>query len=112
MAIPPAGEPAELPSEILKLLLQVSWADGVVQPEERSLIERLGQRWGVSLTELNELLSRLDQGEPLPPPNLEMLRSHRRAVDSAVRSLVEADGVTSEEEQEMVEQIQQLLSGR
>jgi len=59
---------------------------------------------------MNELLLRLDQGEPLPAPNLELLRAHPRAVDRAVKALVEADGVTTEEEKEMVEQIHQLLT--
>jgi len=38
MSISAEGEPKELPTEVLKLLLQVAWADGVVQAEERALI--------------------------------------------------------------------------
>lgn len=99
-----------LPTELLTLLLQVAWADGVVQPEERLLIEQLGRKLGVPDPVLARLLEYLARGEPLPAPNLEVLRAHRAVAEQAVKALVEVDGVTTDTERAMLEELHLLLA--
>ncbi len=95
--------------ELLKLLLQVSWADGEVQERERQLIQGLGRSWTVPEQTLEYLLDRLAKGHPLPPPNFKVLKPRLDDVLEAVHALVAADGRDADEEKEMVEQIRAML---
>jgi len=99
-------------TEVIKLLLQVAWADDEVDPREKELIFGLARSWFVPEPELKVLMQRLDEGEPLPQPNLKMLRTRPDDVLEAARALVAADGKVAAEESEMIEQIQELLSGK
>lgn len=97
-------------TELLKLLLQIAWADGELDERERNLIHGLGRSWLVPEDTLKHLMDRLAQGQPLPPPHLPVLKGRLDEVMEAARALVAADGRTDEQETEMLEQIQALLS--
>ena len=99
-------------TEVIKLLLQVAWADDEVDPREKELIFGLARSWFVPEPELKVLMQRLDEGEPLPQPNLKMLRTRPDDVLEAARALVASDGKVAPEESQMLQQIQELLSGK
>jgi tellurite resistance protein len=99
-------------TEVIKLLLQVAWADDEVDPREKELIFGLARSWFVPEQELKVLMQRLDEGEPLPQPNLKMLRTRPDEVLEAARALVASDGKVAPEESQMLQQIQELLSGK
>ena len=99
-------------TEVIKLLLQVAWADDEVDPREREMIFGLARSWFVPEPELKMLMQRLDEGEPLPQPNLKMLRSRPDDVLEAARALASSDGTVAAEESEMIKQIEEMLSGK
>ena len=96
-------------TELVKLLLQVAWADDEVATREKDMIFGLARGWFVPEPELKELMARLDQGKPLPQPNLTLLRTRLDDVMEAVRGLVLSDGKVAPEESAMIKQIQQML---
>jgi uncharacterized membrane protein YebE (DUF533 family) len=96
-------------TEVVKLLLQVAWSDDAVDSRERDLILGAGRSWGVPEPVLQVLMDHLARGEPLPQPNLAMLRKRPDDVLMAARGLVLVDGVVHEEETQMLKQITQLL---
>lgn len=95
--------------EVLKLLLQVAWADDVLAPEEREAVVRLGESWRVPPETLAWLLQHLDAGRPLPQPNLALLREHHRAVVQAAEWFIGADGVVTDAEKDFVATVRELL---
>ena len=78
--------------EVVKLLLQMAWSDDELDPEEREQIRGSAIKWGVPPADLRILLERLDEGEPLPSPNLKMLRKKPEVAIAAARRLMLADG--------------------
>ncbi len=95
--------------ELLKLLLQVAWADDEVAPEEAEALLAYGRRHALSEEKL-ELLSRCLSGrEPLPPPNLGFLKERRLDVMRAVKELLMSDLTVASEEEEILTQISTLL---
>jgi uncharacterized tellurite resistance protein B-like protein len=105
---PPSDDPV-FNTEALKLLLQVAWADDVLDPKERAFVERVGGEWKVPQPVLAELLSNLDQGKPLPQPNLALLRTRREAVLAASEALVASDGTIDAQESEFLTLVEELL---
>jgi tellurite resistance protein len=99
-------------TEVVKLLLQVAWADDTVDPREKQAIFGLARSWAVPEAELAGLLEKMDQGHPLPQPNLKLLRTRPEDVLRAARAVVASDGTVAAEEAEMLEQIEGLLSGK
>ena len=61
------------------------------------------------LTELSLLTRCLQEGRPLPPPNVGLLRDDPKAVMDAVHTLVSGDGEVHAAEIEMMRQIRELL---
>ncbi len=98
-------------TEVVKLLLQVAWADDVVTPSEKDMIFGLARSWFVPEPELKVLMERLDQGQPLPQPNLKLLRTRPDDVLEAARGLVLSDGKVAAEESDMLKQIAEMLKG-
>jgi len=95
--------------ELLKLLLQVAWADDEVAPEEAESLLAYGRRELLAPEKL-ELLARCLAGrEPLPPPNLGFLKERRLDVLRAVKNLLTSDLSVAEEEEKILEQISDLL---
>lgn len=82
--------------EVIKLLLQVAWADDVVTSLERDVLfaaaERLAGDEGRAL-----LSATLDERQPLPPPNIGLLVRHRADVLKEVARLSAVDGVHADE---------------
>jgi uncharacterized tellurite resistance protein B-like protein len=96
--------------EVVKLLLQMAWSDDELDPEEREQIRGAATKWGVPPADLQILLERLDQGEPLPVPNLKLLRRKPDAAIAAARRLMLADGKIAQGEAEMLAQIKEMLT--
>lgn len=105
---PPSTLP-EVNLETLKLLLQVAWADDVLDPKERETVASLGPAWGVPDDVLTMLLKHLDMGKPLPQPNLALLRQHRAEVIAAAEWFIGVDGVIEEAEKDFVTTVRELL---
>ncbi|MHB8873145.1 MAG: TerB family tellurite resistance protein [Myxococcaceae bacterium] len=109
MATPPTEDQFNV--EVLKLLLQVAWADDEVAERERLLILGAARSWNVDEKTLAFLLDRLDKGHPLPSPNMAMLKARADEALEAARALVAADGEVREDEKAMLEQLREMLGG-
>ncbi len=96
-------------TETLKLLLQVAWANDELDPKERAFLVKLAKAWKVPDATLEVLLVHLDEGKPLPQPNLGMLRTQPARVLRAAEAMVGADGVVDVEEQAFMEELKTLL---
>ncbi len=99
----------EVNVEILKLLLQAAWANDTLEPSEREAVVKLGNDWKVAPDTLLWLLRHLDQGKPLPQPNLGLLRAHRDATLHAAETFVGVDGVVDDAEKDFLTTVGQLL---
>lgn len=99
----------EVNVEILKLLLQAAWANDTLAPKEREAVVTLGNRWKVPPDTLLWLLRHLDEGKPLPQPNLGLLRAHREAALAAAERFVGVDGVVDDAEKDFLVTVDQLL---
>jgi uncharacterized tellurite resistance protein B-like protein len=95
--------------ELVKLLLQAVWADGEVAEEEAEALHDFAVRSGVSAAEIETLDACLVGRQPLPPPNLGLLRGRRTEVLRQVHKLVRSDARVHEEEEELVAEISALL---
>ena len=104
----PSQDP-EFNAEVVKLLLQVAWADDVLEPKEREFVQKVGRAWQVPDAVMADLLAHLDKGKPLPQPNLYLLRQRADAVIEAAEALIAADGAISAEEKDFVGMIEHLL---
>jgi len=109
-----ADDPLRL--EILKLLLQVVWADDEVQKEERDFVERFAGEMGTadlasSLKNAAALQAYLAGESPLPAPNLMLLREHRDQVIATAKALIRADAKIGAEEDEVLDTIREMLQG-
>jgi len=101
--------PEQFAFELLKLLLQVAWADDEVAPEEAESLLAYARRERLAADKL-ELLARCLAGrEPLPPPNLGFLKERRLDVLRAVKGLLTSDLAVVDEEEKILEQISELL---
>lgn len=98
--------------EILKLLLQVAWADHRVQPAERRALLRLAELLGFGAEDRAQLATFLDGAKPLPPPNLGLLRAHREEAMAAARRLACADVQVLPDEKAIVRMLDELLADR
>jgi uncharacterized tellurite resistance protein B-like protein len=95
--------------ELLKLLLHVAWSDDELKPSEARALVGSAKRWKMPLPELQRLERCLELGEPLPAPNLGLLRQRADDVFASVRTLIECDAEVHLSEQEMLAQIRELL---
>jgi uncharacterized tellurite resistance protein B-like protein len=96
----------EFALEIIKLLLQVAYADDEVAPEEEALLVRQAVRAGFPEIELLDCLS---GRRPLPPPNLGLLKARRVEVLKAVKAMLQSDARVAPEEDAILAQISGLL---
>jgi uncharacterized tellurite resistance protein B-like protein len=97
--------------EVVKLLLQVAWADHDVAPEEAEAVMQRAREIPLSETHVQEFATYLRGEAPLPPPNLGLLRTRRAEVLKHVKRMLEADLHVADEESEILEQISTLLGG-
>jgi len=107
--LPGAPQNAEFSFELLKLLLQVAWADDDVAQEEADALLAYGRKSLLSQDKLELLGQCLAGRAPLPPPNLGFLKERRLDVMRAVRELLLSDLSVADEEQAILEQISALL---
>jgi uncharacterized tellurite resistance protein B-like protein len=106
----PAGtSPKTFASELVKLLVQVAWADHDVAATEAEALLTFARRSGLGDTELKALGDMLAGRVPLAPPNLGLLKQRRADVLRAVKELLLSDLEVAEEEEEILSQIAALL---
>ena len=112
MSTPKDAEPTEgqFGFELLKLLLQVAWADDDVAPEEADALLAFARKQGLSEDKLQVVGECLAGRAPLPPPNLGFLKPRRLEVMRAVKELLVSDLSVAEEEEAILAQISTLLS--
>jgi uncharacterized tellurite resistance protein B-like protein len=96
-------------SELVKLLVQVAWADHDVAPAEADALLSFARRSGLPQAELTSLQAMLTGRAPLVPPNLGLLKPRRTEVLRAVKELLLSDLSVVEEEEEILGQIASLL---
>jgi uncharacterized tellurite resistance protein B-like protein len=106
----PGVSPAAFSSELVKLLVQVAWADHDVAPEEAEALLRYARQSGLPQAELDALRAMLTGRAPLTPPNLGLLKHRRTEVLRAVKALLVSDVHVAEEEEEILNQISTLLA--
>ncbi|HEY4117042.1 MAG TPA: hypothetical protein VGM56_04280 [Byssovorax sp.] len=104
-----AGDDVAFNTEALKLLLQVAWANDELDPKEREFLVKLAKAWKVPGPTVDELLLRLDQGKPLPQPDVSLLRTKPDKVLRAAEALIAADGVRDEQEIEFLTELKTIL---
>ena len=96
-------------SELVKLLLQVAFADHEVAPAEAEALMAFARRSSLPEPELQALQAMLTGRAPLSPPNLGLLKQRRTEVLRAVKELLLSDLEVAEEEEEILGQIAALL---
>lgn len=106
----PGVSSAAFASELVKLLLQVAWADHDVAPEEAEALLRFARHSGMPQAELDALQAMLTGRAPLSPPNLGLLKHRRTEVLRAVKALLVSDVHVAQEEEEILGQISALLA--
>src|SRR5688572_18781843 len=107
-AAAPAAD-AAFAFEVVKLLLQAVWADGEVAEEEAEALHDYAVRSGVGAAEIETLDACLTGRQPLPAPNLGLLRGRRTEVLHHVHELVTSDARVHEEEAALVAEISALM---
>lgn len=100
---------AEFHFEVLKLLVQVAWADGVVEPQELAFVHELGVRWEIDAALLAQIEASVKQGKPIPQPNMGLLRSRGEETIDAVRQMVMSDGRLELDEVDVLATISEML---
>ena len=96
-------------SELVKLLLQVAWADHEVAPAEAAALLAFARRSKLPEAELASLQAMLTGRAPLTPPNLGLLKQRRTDVLRAVKELLLSDLEVADEEEDILGQIAALL---
>lgn len=97
--------------EVVKLLLQVAWSDLELSSKEIAVLLEVAQKWGVPEKEAFELVGAIADRRALPAPNLGLLRQHRDRALELVDEMAKADGIVVPHEEEMMAEIDGLLSG-
>jgi hypothetical protein len=105
----PKSDQERFHTELLKLLLHVAWSDEELDPREARLILGVARQWKVPTEELARLEGCLEQGQPMPAPDLGLLRKRPEDVLLAVRGLIGSDARVQLTEKEMFVQIRELL---
>ncbi len=95
--------------ELMKLLIQVVWADDEVAPEERRVLLGLAQRLCLSAEQVQLVEACLAGGHALPAPNMTILRARRDEVIEAAEQLVLADTEIAEDEHRVLAELSALL---
>ncbi|HXK20011.1 MAG TPA: hypothetical protein VNG33_19505 [Polyangiaceae bacterium] len=96
--------------ELVKLLVQVAWADHDVAAAEVETLMSFARKSGLPEAELSGLQAMLAGSVPLSPPNLGLLKGRRTEVLRAVKELLLSDLHLGDEEEEVLSQIAGLLS--
>jgi uncharacterized tellurite resistance protein B-like protein len=95
--------------EIVKLLLQVAWADDELASEEVAAVRDFARQSGVGDADLSTLEDCLAGRARLPVPNLGLLKSQRTEVLRAVRKLLQSDSRINEDEERLLNELTEAL---
>lgn len=106
---PASASDAPFAFELLKLLLQVAWADDDVSPAEANALLTYAKKNQLSQDKLDLLATCLTGKAPLPAPNLGFLKERRLDVLRAVKELLLSDLHVADEEEAILGQISSLL---
>lgn len=101
--------PGQFAFELMKLLLQVAWADDELARQEADALLSFGRKQRLSAEQLEVLASCLAGKAPLPPPNLGFLKARRVEVLRAVKELMVSDLQLAAAEERILSQISSLL---
>ncbi len=96
--------------EVVKLLLKLAWVDQEIDSHEKNLILGAARSWSVPEPELKQLMVRLEQGAPLPEPDLALLKTRPDDVMTAARAVVLSDGKVKKEESALLKQLAAALA--
>lgn len=110
MATKNAAPSEEFGFELLKLLLQVAWADDHVATEEAEALLEFARKQNLAPDQVQLMSDCLAGRAPLPPPNLGFLKQRRLEVMRAVKELVTSDLSVGKEEETILGQVSALLS--
>ena len=91
--------------EVIKLLLKIAWVDQELDAHEKNMIVGVARSWSVPEPELKQLLARLEQGDPLPEPDMTLLKTRTDDVMTAARAMVLSDGKVKKEESALLKQL-------
>jgi len=95
--------------ELIKLLMQVAWADGAVGEQEAARVFDHARRLNLQPKAVDLLWDCLRGTRKLPAPDLGFLRQHAEVAYDLAEGLVHADGEVTEDEVDLLAQIKSLL---
>jgi len=101
--------PGQFAFELMKLLLQVAWADDDIAHEETEALLAFARKRQLSAEQLELLSACLAGKAPLPPPNLGFLKAHRVEALRAIKDLLTSDLKVGAAEEQILTQISALL---
>jgi len=96
--------------ELIKMLMQVAWADLALSSKEIAVVLAAAKRWGVPEPEAIDLVTAIADRRSLPAPDLGMLREVKDEALACAKEVVGADGVVRPDEKEILEEMEKLLS--
>jgi len=105
----PGSHQGELHREVIKLLVQVAWADREIADEERDHILALARGAELHDDEIEDLRQALEHPEDLPAPDLALLKRFKQDVKRAALLLIRMDKRIADEEAAMLASIDALL---
>lgn len=104
-------ESADLHREVIKLLLQVAWADDELAAVEREHIRSLADNAEFSADEKRSLEGAMKDRALLPAPDYDLLRKYKQDVKRAVVVLIRKDRHVAPAEAAILERIEKMLEG-
>ena len=96
--------------EILKLLVQVAWADDDISEREAHHILTTAQSAGIGAQAFHELQAALSGQGKLPAPNLGLLREHAQEALASAEMFVRGGSEVAQSEIETLQQLRELLT--
>jgi hypothetical protein len=96
--------------EMIKLLLQVAWADEDITGAEADTLLGRAREMGLTEPQLEELGTYVRGEAPLPAPNLGLLKKRRTDVMREIRKLLQRGDGVSDEESDVLDEIAMLLN--
>ena len=95
--------------EVIKLLLQVAWADHEIDESEVRVIFDYATRVGLVEADMRLLERYIAGTAPLPPPDMGLLRQRKQEALLAVQTLLLSDAAIDRQEREILADIEAVL---
>ncbi|MBT8491809.1 MAG: TerB family tellurite resistance protein [Deltaproteobacteria bacterium] len=102
-------KPSDLHREVIKLLIQVAWADQQIVDEERDHLLTTARSSGLSDEELADIEAALSDPASMTPPDFELLKRYKQDAKRAATVLMRIDGKVSAREVALLASINELL---